>query len=105
MEVVMQHQQRYGVMKMALRARICTQCHLRPNGSDVWLPIEERECEKSCPIFTNLPKILRMINQTGGEPPYGYEVGIRNYVCQTCKESQTAGDYCVTGLTRECPLS
>jgi hypothetical protein len=34
-----------------------------------------------------------------------YEAAVRGHICQACKLTPTAGEYCAAHMTRTCPLS
>ncbi len=100
----MQHVSTETLVRRAIRCQICPHCHRRPKGSENLGPRVARLCEPNCPIFRYLPKLEEIAARHANEPG-AYEAAIRDLVCQTCTLSPTAGDYCVEGMTRNCPLA
>ncbi|NOG55531.1 MAG: hypothetical protein HND57_14625 [Planctomycetes bacterium] len=68
---------------------------MSPNPDPASLPARSSSiCRNSC-IAHNVES-----------PDLGaYEAAINELVCQNCKSSPTAGDYCADGQIRSCPLS
>ena len=100
----MVHLAKIEQIERGIRAGICTQCWQRPKGSEVLANTVPRDCEHDCTIFKNLPELVRITVKTD-ERTGSYENGIKNFVCQVCDASPTAGDYCTDGMARSCPLS
>jgi hypothetical protein len=70
--------------RLKLRERICTQCDERPAGSDTLPLTASRICETVCPIFINLPQLLRISEDF--ESPYlaTYDRAINDCICGEC---------------------
>jgi hypothetical protein len=101
----MVHHPKLELARSILRQRVCVKCYLRPPGSENVAPTVMRACEGDCPIFLSLPTLLRIDMQTEDKSLGGYQLAVRDLVCQTCMASDTAGDFCVGQMTRTCPLS
>ena len=101
----MQHLPSLVVMQRAIRHNVCTQCFLRPSGSEKLGSDQPRACEPDCQIFVNLPR-LREIAGSVDSPTLGaYEHAIKEVVCQRCQADETSGDFCAERTTRDCPLA
>ena len=99
----MQHATTLEVTSRAIRAKICTRCYQRPNGSEGWDGSVPRSCEAQCAIFRSLPKLIGTaihLRETDD-----FEAKVREKVCEHCHLSPTAGDFCAEFATRACPLS
>lgn len=92
------------LIRRALRARVCTTCPIRPEGSESLGPTVTRKCEGTCTIFNNLEPLTAIAEQTAGDRLALFESAIRDSVCQTCKAAPSAGDYCSERLHCTCPL-
>jgi len=101
----MVHHPKLELARSILRQRVCVKCYLRPAGSENAPPTVARHCEGDCPIFLSLPTLLRIDVQSEDKSLGGYQLAVRDLVCQTCMASDTAGDFCVGQMTRTCPLS
>jgi hypothetical protein len=100
----MQYVEKLELFSRAIRSRICVTCYQRPAGSDDLPPDVARACHPKCPIFASLPKIVGAAVRFPRED-VGADQLLREMVCQTCKLSPSAGDYCGESLARTCPLS
>src|SRR4051812_31306567 len=99
----MQHLPTLDVAKLAIRSQVCTQCYQRPAGSEKWDESFERPCEGSCTIFMGLPNLLTAVRKTPANA--SPDQVMKSFVCPTCIATPTAGDFCVEGAARTCPLS
>src|SRR5689334_3958007 len=100
----MQHVAKIEVIDRGVRETVCIQCVHRPAGSETLPPNVARACEPDCTIFKNLPELIRVAVKMDRKAG-AYEGGIKDFVCQSCDASPTAGDYCTDGMARSCPLS
>ena len=101
----MQYLARSEIQLRALRTNICRQCTDRPEGSETLPPSVARSCEPNCPIFINLEKLEKVIQQVDAPTMGPYELLVQDVVCQYCRQSPTAGDYCSERTTGHCPLT
>jgi hypothetical protein len=60
-------------MKMALRARICSQCCPAVGVADLLQPHGPHPCEANCTLFVQLPRLARFLERHFAKPPPGYE--------------------------------
>jgi hypothetical protein len=97
------HKTRFELSKLAIRARICTQCYQRPLGSEHLDSTKPRTCEPTCTIFLGLPKLIGAVAHGPLDEPA--DDAMQRLVCPTCHASASAGDFCVDRLDRTCPLS
>lgn len=95
-----------AIAQKSLRSTVCPTCHRRQPENEQWPDVTQpRPCEPSCTIFINLPKLMRIAHNVESPDLGAYEAAINELVCQNCKSSPTAGDYCADGQIRSCPLS
>ena len=99
----MQHHPTLDVAKLAVRSQICTKCYQRPAGSEKWDDSVPRTCEPMCTIFAGLPNLLIAVHKSPADA--SPDQIMKQFVCPTCHAAPTAGDFCVEGATRTCPLS
>jgi hypothetical protein len=97
------HKNRFELAHLAIRARICTTCYQRPEGSEKMDSTEPRSCEPTCTIFLGLPRLVGAT--THGPLDGSADEAMQRLVCPTCHASASAGDYCTDRLDRTCPLS
>jgi hypothetical protein len=62
---------RLDLLKLALRGQVCIECST-PTHSITRSAPAIAECEGACPLFVNLPRLARVVQE--GEPPGGYEI-------------------------------
>ena len=99
----MQHLPTLEVAQSAIREKVCTRCYQRPAGSEKWDHTVERPCQPTCTIFAGLPNLLIAVRKAAADA--SPDQIMRAFVCPTCTASPTAGDFCVEGAARTCPLS
>ena len=99
----MQHLPTIDVARVGVRSKICTRCYQRPAGSEKWGDDVARPCEGSCTIFSGLPNLLIAVRKAPDDA--SPDQVMKQFVCPTCNATPTAGDFCVEGAARTCPLS
>lgn len=62
-----------GWMKLALRARICSECDPGAPGGDPCRLLDAHSCEPGCALFCQLPSLARLFRQHDAKPPADYE--------------------------------
>jgi hypothetical protein len=97
------HKNRFELAKLAIRARICTECYQRPADSETLDSTDPRTCEPTCTIFVWLPKLLGAT--THGALDESADEAMQRLVCPGCHVCPSAGEYCIDRLDRTCPLS
>ena len=101
-----------GLIQVALRAEVCDGCHHRSARAEPPAVTGQRACERTCPLFVHLPRLVALVSRFGGEPPCGYALAVHNLSCPACRcEPATA----FQGLARppaaeahgrtDCPLT
>jgi hypothetical protein len=96
------------VMRRAIRERVCTECFMRPAGSERLGPDVPRECEGACTIFANLVPLRKVAAAMAEQDvsPGLFERAIRDSVCARCSHAiGSGGDFCAEHLAETCPLA
>lgn len=60
-------------MRLALRARICSQCDPPPAVVAPDPLPQPHSCESGCAFFNQLPRLARFLHRHRARPPVGYE--------------------------------
>jgi hypothetical protein len=100
----MQRHSTDDVLKRAIRAKVCTTCSQRPDGSESLPPDVPRSCEPLCAIFTNVPRLIKIATLCA-DAPVSYERALKELVCARCTLAPSSGEYCSDFNARTCPLS
>jgi hypothetical protein len=104
----MRHLPLIDVMRRAIRERVCTECFMRPAGSERLGPDVPRECEGACTIFANLVPLRKVAAAMAEQDvsPGLFERAIRDSVCARCSHAiGSGGDFCAEHLAETCPLA
>ncbi len=100
----MQHLSILEMAKRGARGKICPHCYQRPLHSETLPPEIARSCEPQCTLFIHMPKMATLVAE-GATLACAADEIVHTIICQTCRASPTAGDFCSDRLARTCPLS
>ncbi len=77
-----------GLMKMGLRAQICSQCRPDALGADPLLA-SPCSCEPRCALFVQLPRLAQFLGRYRAKPPAGYEEFVLKLLRESASETSS----------------